>query len=155
MIFDKRWREERTAKRKVQELNDVYEPKIQKAERTDNDQYQGLLAEFFHERDVIEDPVKRARTRIWMAKGAEQGIKIPTTDERGLWERSVLTGEFNLTDEGVAEIRRRITTDKEERLRYRTVWLRDIVAPVTALLSTTLGILSTILGLLVMLRSCK
>ena len=147
MIFGKLWRAEWRARRNLEKVRARLEPELAQTKGKSEEKHQAVLSEFFFEKDRIEQPVKRLKTQRWLEEAETLGVLTPAVNDQGLWERSQISAEYHLTNAGIAELRRRITKEREERTRYWTIWLRDIAAPIT-------GLVWSLIGLVAALRAC-
>jgi hypothetical protein len=82
-----------------------------KAEEVYRDEYVRL--------EWIDEKIYKLVTRYLINKATQTFLPTPSLSEKdGLWERSSTTGDYYLTDKGIAEMRGIIRKDTKDKWRF-------------------------------------
>lgn len=137
------WRVTRRAKKRVAAVWREYEPRLAEANLHGGQEYDSLYEEACSQVRLDEALINSIRTRRWLRKAANAGVRVPAVNDPIMWQRDIRRDLF-LTNDGVAEIRRAITKEREERLRLNTAFLREAAVPITGILGTLIGLAATL-----------
>jgi len=140
MIFDELARLQRQRKR----LSRTFDPLIAKAQKEKRQEdLQGLLSEFFFERDLINDTINCLETRRLQSKAEDLGIPVPRYEaESESWQKGFQPNVVFLSDKARHELSCQIREEKRQRREEITAWIRDLLLPVITVLAMVIGIIS-------------
>jgi hypothetical protein len=94
---------------------------------------------------MISDEIDNLLSRYLISKASRRFLPIPSLSEKeGKWERSQFTGKYQLTDEGMRELRGMIRKDTKERMEILSYWSQWV--------GLLIGIIGAITGLVAVIN---
>jgi hypothetical protein len=151
MIFDELWRAERKAREKAKRIRETYQPRLETAKKkgAGADEYQAVLAEYYFEQDLNDEP-ERIRTERIIRKARKLGIPIPPKpaydsaemEENESWRFNWATGNAVFTEKAEFVLVREIRKEEVERVQHQMRWVNHVVIPIIGLIGTFMGLIA-------------
>lgn len=114
------WRAGRPYKRMLKARDQDYSQK--KETLRSQDAYDEWAAHWYAEIEIARVEYDQFRTSHWRKRAIDKLVELPPRDEEGeFWERSPVSGNWVLTDKGVATIRAAV---RQETLASTELWFR-------------------------------
>lgn len=89
--------------------------------------------------DIIDDEISTLKTGYLIHIANNKSLPIPPiTDKDGLWERSIFTDGWHLTNKGITEVRSLIRKDRKESMEICSYWaaiLFGLIGVITGLIA--------------------
>ncbi len=142
MIFDALWK----ARWDRKQIDRLYEKDIRKARKAKHHEelVHSLGATHWYDRQMATEKISSLDT--WRLQEQAEHLGIPFPDfnsQKDLWEKSSTEDAWFLTIQGRQELRRQIREEKSQRRNDMIVWFKDVAVPLTGLLGTLIGVIST------------
>ncbi len=89
-----------------------------------------------HELEEVDDEIHYLQQRYLISKATKMLLQIPpviSEEKGGRWEQSNVTGKWQLTNEGMRELRQNIRTEQKESTELLARWITVIIGLIGAL----------------------
>ncbi|MDP3027901.1 MAG: hypothetical protein Q8O04_00075 [Deltaproteobacteria bacterium] len=123
--------------RQRREIDRYYKKQYAEAKKTsDNKKIGDISSVAPHELEEVDDEIHYLEQRYLISIATRMLLPVPpviSEEKGGRWEQSDVTGKWQLTSEGMRELRQLIRTEKKESTELLTRWITIIVGLIGAI----------------------
>jgi hypothetical protein len=138
MILDPLWR----LRWKRDRMQRRYDRHIRKAEKkNDHDERDSLISEVMMERQLYNDDISSAESIELRRKAEALGIPVPPFSDKVAWETGYNPAISFLSARVRMDLRTSIRKERRDRWDFAILLLKDLLAPIVAILATIVNLI--------------